>query len=406
MSPVKIGICYPTDPAGGVPSGIDSFIRGILRWAPPDLAYTLFGASTDEAARPLGRQAEVLLGDRPVRFIPIVRADAGGRRRAVPLTVRYMWALRRQAAAGKLREFDVLDFHRIEPLLLFAGDQRPKNVVLHQDMGVLRNEQSDILWRHAPWLYERIEHRLLQNVSRVFAVRESAVQRYRQEFPQSAHRFQFIPTWFDTEIFRPASAAASAASRAALRQELGCRVDTRVLTFVGRLDRQKDPLLLLQAVRLCIEKDPDLTLAIVGDGVLREQVDAAARAGPLSGRVRLLGPRRPEQIASLLQASDLFVLASAYEGMPIAVLEALATGIPVVSTDVGEVRRVVLEGQTGAISKERSAPGLAAAIQKALSMLESMRGPPCERAVEPFRPQRVLAAIFDNHRRQTQRLAA
>jgi len=66
----RIGIFYHTDPVGSVPSGIDSFIRGILQWAPPDLDYTLFGASSDTAARPLGQESVLRIGDRVARFVP------------------------------------------------------------------------------------------------------------------------------------------------------------------------------------------------------------------------------------------------------------------------------------------------------------------------------------------------
>ena len=55
----KIAILYPSDPAGHAPSGIDSIIRGMLKWAPPDLEYTLLGATTDQRARPVG--SEVVL---------------------------------------------------------------------------------------------------------------------------------------------------------------------------------------------------------------------------------------------------------------------------------------------------------------------------------------------------------
>ena len=64
----KIAILYPSDPAGNAPSGIDSVIRGILKWAPPDLEYTLLGATTDPVARPVGIEVGVKLGQREVRF--------------------------------------------------------------------------------------------------------------------------------------------------------------------------------------------------------------------------------------------------------------------------------------------------------------------------------------------------
>ena len=92
--PARIGIFYPSDPAGHVPSGIDSFIKGILKFAPPDLDYLLLGATSDAAARPAGRIIELRGQARVGRFLPLVEMSADGTRRRIPLTVRYLAALR------------------------------------------------------------------------------------------------------------------------------------------------------------------------------------------------------------------------------------------------------------------------------------------------------------------------
>ena len=121
----------------------------------------------------------------------------------MPLTIRYMWALRRHARQGHLQHLDILDFHRIEPLALFMKDSRPKNVMIHQDMEVIRNKNADIGWRHAPWLYEFIERRLLRTADHFFCVRQSAVARYKTIYADLANKFSFIPTWADTTVFHP-----------------------------------------------------------------------------------------------------------------------------------------------------------------------------------------------------------
>jgi glycosyltransferase involved in cell wall biosynthesis len=115
----------------------------------------------------------------------------------------------------------------------------------------------------------------------------------------------------------------------------------------------------------------------------------------------LLGVRPPSEIARLHRASDLFALSSAYEGMPIAVLEALACGIPVVSTDVGEIRRVVTNGVNGMVATERTAAALAAAITTTIEAGDAMRGDACTRAIAAFRPANVLNRIYENHRSQS-----
>lgn len=402
----RIAIHYHTDPAARIASGIDSFIRGILRHAPDDLQYTLVGATTDRFARPPGKLMEVDIGGRRARFLPLIAIDAEGRRGVLPLTVRYLGALARQRLAGRLRDFDILDFHRIEPLALFGGDPRPKNLTLHQDMVVIRDPRSDILWRHAPWLYEALESRLVPRANRVFCVRRPAVDRYRERLPQHAGRFTFTPTWFDSTRFSVGAPNVRAAARDELRHEQGWPKSARVMIFVGRLDRQKDPLLLLEAALPLMAEDPHLRLLMVGDGGLRPQVEAAIAASGLGSRIALAGARHGAEIASMLKGSDLFVMSSAYEGMPIAVLEALASGLPVVATPVGEVPTLVRNGSNGLLATEATAPALARALRTALHGGVLPTPPCCAASVTAYRPEVVLEAIYDNHRRQAGQLAA
>jgi glycosyltransferase involved in cell wall biosynthesis len=398
---LNVAIIHPIDPAGHVPSGIDAFIRGILKFAPPDIHYTLFGATSDPVARPPGKLAKVVLGEREIEYWPLVAMGARAQRGLVPLTIRYMYALRRARKQGLLTPCNILDFHRIEPSFLFSADPRPKNVLLHQDMSVIRDANSDILWRHAPWLYEWLERRAFAQMQKIFAVRQSAVQRYRRLYPQFADRFAFIPTWMDSTVFVPSPSDSSRKlTRAALRRQIGISPDAPLLVFVGRLDQQKDPLLLIDALKLSVAAVPNLYLAIVGDGVLRSRVEEVVRVHGLTAQVHFLGVRPPLEIAEILRAADLYVLCSAYEGMPIALLEALATGLPVVCTDVGEVRLVVHDGINGQISAARDPRSFADTILKVLSRAETMRGPACEQAVSQYRPELVLENVYANHRLQ------
>jgi glycosyltransferase involved in cell wall biosynthesis len=397
----RVGIFYHADPAGDVPGGIGSIIRGILQWAPPDLEYTLYGASSDPRARPLGQEAVVVLGRREVPYVPLISVGPNGERGLIPDTVRYLRALERALRAGRLGALQVLDFHRIEPVWLFRRDLRPKNVVLHQDMSVIRTKTTDIKWRYLPWLYERIEGGLFDTVDRVFCVRESAAARYAHLYPRSASKFSFIPTWVDTEVFHPAGPDGESHRRAS-RARWGIPEAAKLLVFVGRFDGQKDPLALLEAFSRAAARRTDLHLAMIGDGALRPQIEQSLGSAGLGTRVTLTGVLGRTDIANLLRAADLFVLSSVYEGMPVAVLEALASGLPVVSTEVGELPRLVRDGVNGRLCPPGAPEALAEAILGTLGRLEELRGDPCERSVLPYHPQRVLSQLYANHRRQAE----
>lgn len=400
-----IGIFYHSDPAGHVPSGVDSFIGGILRGAPADLHYTLYGATSDALARPVGVPQRIgPHGD----LIPLMDISPAAGRGLVPNTVRYVHALASQVRTGQMASLRVLDFHRIEPLWLFRNDVRPRNLVLHQDMSVLREPGCDIAWRHAPWLYEWFERRAFDLVARVSVVRESAVQRYRQLYPDIADRFAFIPTWYDSSRFGwDASAQLErAASRQQFRSRYGISQSAMLLISVGRLDSQKDPLLLLAAMRELLKRGLGVHLLIVGDGVDRAVVEREIDRTGLRPYVSVAGALPRTDIAMALGAADVFAMSSAYEGMPIAVLEALACGLPVASTDVGELRRIVRDGANGYLCRERTATALADAVAKVICAHARLYGQPCHDSVAEWRPERVLGGIYALHRAQAGALAA
>ncbi|HIC90267.1 MAG TPA: glycosyltransferase family 1 protein [Anaerolineae bacterium] len=132
-------------------------------------------------------------------------------------------------------------------------------------------------------------------------------------------------------------------NRNALRQSLGLPLDARVVLSVGRLDAQKDPLTLLRAARQVVEAVPSAVFLLAGEGPLQADVLAEQERLGLQERFRLLGWR--DDVPALLAASDLFCLSSRWEGMPYALLEALAAGVPIVATDVGGCREAI--GQEG-----------------------------------------------------------
>src|SRR6185295_17407652 len=94
---------------------------------------------------------------------------------------------------------------------------------------------------------------------------------------------------------------------------------------------------------------PSVRLLVVGDGVMRMELIERTRALGIEQRVTFAGLRNSEEVSDLLQIADAFLLTSAYEGMPMAALEALGCGVPVVTTAVGEVSRVVRDGVSGRI---------------------------------------------------------
>lgn len=397
MSMVHVRIFYPADPVGVVPGGIDTFIRGIIKSAPPDVVISLVGMSTDPVRRPPGVWTTCHVGHRAFAFFPVVVVDDAGQRGRVPLSVRFMAGVWRHGEA--LQDgFDVFDFHRIEPLFQYESDPRPKNVFFHQDPGYLRLQASDNLWRRMPAVYEKLEARAMRSVASAWCVRESGVKVLCERYPTLSRQTRFVPTWVDTDVFSPVSDAARLSLRAQLADRLGLDLSASWVISVGRLDTQKNPQRLLQAVTQLHAQGRPLHWLVVGDGVLQSELSQAVVQRGLSRQVRFMGLLPPTEIAQWLCAADVFALSSAYEGMPMALLEALGCGLPAVVTDVGEVRRVVLPGRNGAIASDQSDEAFTQALREGLDHAAQWRGAPACDAVAEFQPDRVLAPVYDNYR--------
>ena len=147
--------------------------------------------------------------------------------------------------------------------------------------------------------------------------------------------------------------------RAVARAQLGLSEAAFVVGFVGRLDDQKHPELAIEVADRLM-RDTPIEMCIIGDGPLRAKVEAAITAKNLNSVVRLAG----QQDARLfMQAFDCLLSTSRYEGMPIAFLEALASGVPIVTPPVGGALELVVPFQTGSI-RENDAAALAAGIRE------------------------------------------
>ena len=131
---------------------------------------------------------------------------------------------------------------------------------------------------------------------------------------------------------------------------------------VGRLTYPKNQHLLIKAFAEVVSKYPKVSLSIIGDGELRENLDTTVTTLGLNSSVKLLGKRN--DIPHLLRNADIFVLSSRYEGLPLTVLEAMASGLPIISTAVGGVPDVVVENKNGFLVPNEDEQSLATAMIK------------------------------------------
>lgn len=149
-------------------------------------------------------------------------------------------------------------------------------------------------------------------------------------------------------------------ARSEVRDELGVRQDEVLVLTVANLRRNKDYPNLLAAASLALAQEPRLRFAAIGQGPLAKEIEERRDKLGLAGRFDLLGYRR--DVPSIMAAADIFVLGSAHEGLPVAVMEAFAAGLPVVATAVGGVPDQVRDGIEGRIVPAADPAALASAL--------------------------------------------
>lgn len=156
-----------------------------------------------------------------------------------------------------------------------------------------------------------------------------------------------------------------------IRRQLGLAENARLMAAVATFKTQKGHRYLIEAVQSVIPHFPDLHILLIGDGELREELQAQTRKAGLDEHIHFLGFR--QDIPDLLAASDYFVLPSLWEGLPMALVEAMAAGLPIVATEVSGTKQVMVSGETGLLVPPGDARQLAEAMSYLLSQPEQAK---------------------------------
>lgn len=185
------------------------------------------------------------------------------------------------------------------------------------------------------------------------------------------------------------------AARARVRCQLGIENDAVLLLYAGRLSREKNLPLLLDAFRLVAARVPGAYLALVGDGPLREDLARQVAAWGLSGRVRFVGAVPPERIPAFYRAADVYAFPSVTETQGLAVIEAMAAGLPVVAVRSEVLEEIVRDGREGLVTRADAAD-LATACQRLLTdvQLRARLGGAAQAAARAYDSEVILARML------------
>lgn len=261
-------------------------------------------------------------------------------------------------------------------------------VVVHGEHGTLQDKPRQI----------RVQRQVWRRVDRVLSVSSRLAEKLSLATGVPLGGIEVIRNGVDLARF-------GSVDRVAARAALDLAPDAIVIGTAGRLVPVKDQAVLVDAVGRLAQAGRMVEAVIAGEGPLRADLERQIRTLGLSGRVRLLGHQ--PAIERVLAALDLFVLSSRSEGLSNTILEAMASGLPVVATRVGGADELVVDGDTGVLV----APGSAAALADAIAGIVAQPGRGAamgtrgrRRAHDEFGVARMLrdyAAFYLKFRRRT-----
>jgi glycosyltransferase involved in cell wall biosynthesis len=247
---------------------------------------------------------------------------------------------------------------RLAALLAFRPGRRP--VLVHTFHG---HSLSGYFSSRRNAAFLRIERFLARRTDRLIAVSAEVRDELAELGVAPRDRFAVVPLGFDLSSFLVADPERGERRRA-LRAELGIAEDALVVTLVARLVPIKRVDRFLRVASL-LRDVPGLRFVIVGDGELRDELQASEQTRALGSALVWAGFRR--DMPDVYFASDVVAQTSDNEGTPVALIEAQAAAVPVVTTAVGGVASAVLDGESGRITAVDDDEGMAGAIRGYLS---------------------------------------
>jgi glycosyltransferase involved in cell wall biosynthesis len=281
----------------------------------------------------------------PVVFLPRRRHSV----LALPLFVRDMVRIRQELTTTIARyDIDVVQTHLVRSLDFLTTTLRSKDGLplvywtFHNSDFTLRREH---LSRHG-WLLKpkQIVYRFLyrltsRRVSGVVAVSDDVRTSILDRIGPLDDKIVVIANGVDVDRY------GDSIERDEVRAEIGLDPNAFVMVMVATFKKQKGHVYLIDAAAEVLPHHPEARILLIGDGELRPEMERRVRSVHIADAVRFLGSRH--DVARILAASDIFVLPSLWEGLPMALLEAMASGLPCIATTVSGTKQVIVPEVTG-----------------------------------------------------------
>jgi glycosyltransferase involved in cell wall biosynthesis len=287
------------------------------------------------------------------------------------IDLKLMWRLYRLFKENKVRVVHTHHFNQLFYSLLGAKLTGARIVHMEHSVEFLKRKRLAMALKF-----------LSRFCDKVIAIGSDGARALKELAGIPEHKLEIIRAGVDPASHRE--------SKSEARLALGLNPSEEIAVIVARLFPEKNHKLLLRAFAEVVGRVANARLLIVGEGVEEAAIGDEIARLKLNERVTMMGVRR--DVARILAAADTFVLSSDREGLPIAVLEAMAAAKPVIATAVGDLPMVVKDGETGLIVPAKDAQALARALVEIFSNKERARkmGENGLRAVDAYSLQSMI----------------
>ncbi len=347
---MRVSIVAPVDPHVEKPGGTRNYVMNLVKsLKASSIEFSLIGVDHDQTD-----------GPPDFDFIPAVVAPRVS-------SVRFLRGLMKVSKKTDFSSDTIIHAQRPDYLFpfIFRKHRNKMLCTLHGQMLRSIRERKGSFYGIA---YRLLESYAMKGADHVIAVDQSTLDLFHSKYPFLVRRSSLIPVGIDLESW-------GREYRDSLPRKLGLQSHGKTMLYVGRLEREKNVDLIINSFQIVRKEVQDCSLIIIGDGTQRKDLERVAGQEEGDG-VRFLGSQSSEVVRDYMATSDVLCLASSFESGPLVVLESLASGTPVVSMDVGQVRRFLQDTATGIIVP-RDTEAMANAVIDLLDVKREKIAPRC-----------------------------
>jgi glycosyltransferase involved in cell wall biosynthesis len=362
MSKHQILIVVQLDPLGDRVGGIGSYVQGWIEHCPTGFELTICCLTKDPSQK-LGSIYKVQDDSgRVLSLLPILRVKDDNKKSPIPLALSFGLALFRYSKV--IKTFHHVFCQRDDYVLPLAFKGIRSHLIIHNDVTLLLDSNySESIWSRIRLIYPYYMRFLMGFTDSIYSVSNKTIDYLKSISGRRTVDLTHVHTWADPDAFHPLAGATVEDMRSTQAQRFSLDSTKKWLLFIGRFQKQKNLSLILESL---VGQELNYEMIFIGAGDLESSLKKLAQELDL-GAVHFIGRHPRQEIAKFLQVSDLWISSSNFEGMSIALMEALLSGIPVLTTDTGEVSQLDLDLTLSTIVKVGDSKGFRTALSHYIS---------------------------------------